>query len=103
MVLTLFAWHQGFGEANPFMLRFLSKPGELLLVKVVAPPFIVWLVPAKLLLPSIGFMLAVIGWNIAGLLEAVAKFCFGEVQSGAKPLLVGVWGCPPDSLLPPLP
>ena len=40
----------------------------MLLSRVVAPLFIAWLVPAKLLLPSIALMLAVTGWNVHELL-----------------------------------
>ena len=71
LLLTLFATQHGFTEMNPFMARLLSRPGELYLVKVVVPLCIVWVVPAKLLLPSIGFMLFVVGWNVKEILALV--------------------------------
>jgi hypothetical protein len=37
----------------------------LLMLKVVGPVSITWLVPAKLLLPSIGLLFGVVGWNLA--------------------------------------
>ena len=69
LMLTLFALQHGFSELNPFMERMLSRPWELFLVKVVAPPSIAWLAPAKFLLPSIGFVLAAMGWNLVALAE----------------------------------
>jgi len=70
LLLTLFAMQLGFSEMNPVMGRLLSRPSELLLAKVIAPPFIAWLVPGRLLLAAIAFMLAVTGWNISGLLTS---------------------------------
>jgi len=71
LLLTLVAMQHGFSEMNPFMARFLTKPMELFLVKVAAPPFIAWLVPSKLLLPSIALVLAITGWNIAELVSSL--------------------------------
>lgn len=71
LVLTLFALQHGFTEMNPFMVRLLSKPAELVLVKVTAPPLIAWLVPSPLLLPAIALTLGVSGWNIASLLTSL--------------------------------
>ena len=67
LLLTLFALQHAFTELNPVMLRFLSRPGELVLAKMIAPPVIAWLVPDRFLLPSIGFLLAVTAWNVSGL------------------------------------
>ena len=71
LLLTLIALERGFTEMNPLMLRLLASPGGLVLVKGVAPLFIAWLMPAKLLLPSIALMLAVGGWNIRELLTSL--------------------------------
>lgn len=71
LLLTLFAVSHGFNEMNPVMSRFLDRSSELLLVKGVAPVFVAWLVPSRLLWPSIGLMLAVAGWNIAQLLTSL--------------------------------
>ncbi len=71
LVLTFLAVGNGFNEMNPFMQRMLVRPAELALVKGVAPLFIAWLVPAKLLVPAIVLMLAVVGWNARELLAAL--------------------------------
>ena len=63
LVLTIYAISRGLSELNPYMQILLTNPLLLLLVKAVAPLFIVWLVPAKLLRPSIAFMVFVTAWN----------------------------------------
>ncbi len=68
---TLYAVNHGFIEVNPFMALLLNRPGELFLVKVVAPLASAWLIPAKLLLPSIALMLLVIGLNARELLTSL--------------------------------
>lgn len=68
LLLTMFALQHGFTEMNPFMIRLLRSPMELFLVKALATPFIAWLVPSLILVPSIAMMLAITGWNITGLL-----------------------------------
>lgn len=68
LLLTLVALDLGYIEMNSYMLRLLSRPPELLMVKGATPVLIAWLVPAPLLLPAIGFMLAVSVWNIGQLL-----------------------------------
>jgi hypothetical protein len=68
LVLTLFAMERGFTEVNPYMVRLLASPESLLLVKVMAPILIAWLVPGRLLLPSIGLMVAVSAWNVGELM-----------------------------------
>ncbi len=71
LVLTLYAVQSGFTEMNPVVLRLLTRPGELFLVKVVVPPLIALLVPARLLLPSVLLMVMVSGWNLASILQLV--------------------------------
>ena len=68
LLLTLYAVDHGFRELNPFVSSLLSRPVELLLIKGIAPIGIAWLVPARLLLPSVCFMFLVVGWNIGALL-----------------------------------
>ena len=68
VVLTLFAMQRGFTEMNPYMAQMLASPQWLLLVKGLVPLIIAWLVPGKLLLPSIGLMGAVSMWNASELL-----------------------------------
>ncbi len=67
LLLTLFALRHGMTEQNPFMIRLLQSPWELGFVKVIAPIFIAWLVPSRLLLLSIVFMTIVAGWNLGQL------------------------------------
>ncbi len=64
VALTFFAVQAGFGEINPIMAGLMASPWKLVLVKGVAPLALAWLLPARLLLPSIGFMLAVALWNV---------------------------------------
>lgn len=71
LVLTLVAIQLGFNELNPLMVRFLSSPEELIIIKVALPPIIALLVPARLLAPSFALMLLVAGWNAAVLLGSV--------------------------------
>ena len=71
LVLTLVAIQLGFNEVNPLMVRFLSRPEELIIIKVILPPIIAWLIPARLLAPSLAFMLLVAGWNGAMPLASV--------------------------------
>ena len=65
--MTLLASQMGLSELNPLMGRLLARPEKLFLVKGVAPALIALVVPGKLLVPAIGFLLAVAAWNIAQL------------------------------------
>ena len=65
--MTLLASQMGLSELNPLMGQLLARPEELFLVKGVAPALIALVVPGKLLVPAIGFLLAVAAWNIAQL------------------------------------
>lgn len=65
LVLTLVSVSNGFREVNPIVAALLDNPGGLFFLKGVVPAFIAWLVPAKLLIPSIGFWILVVGWNLA--------------------------------------
>ena len=67
LVLTLYALHVGYTERNPLFAALQDDPVGLFFLKVVGPVFIAWLVPAKLLLPSIALLCAVIGWNMGEL------------------------------------
>ena len=68
LLVTLLAVGHGFNELNPLMASLLGRPGELFLVKFAPPLFIAWLVPGRLLLPSIGALLLLSAWNIGALL-----------------------------------
>jgi hypothetical protein len=69
--LTLLAVTVGLSEQNPLMRNLLMAPAYLILVKVVAPIFIAWLTPGKLLIPAIVLLGFIIGWDMK---ELVAHF-----------------------------
>jgi hypothetical protein len=67
LVLTLWALENGFVELNPVFRGLQDNLPGLLLMKVAVPLGIAWAVPARLLLPSIALLLAVLGWNLGEL------------------------------------
>ena len=67
LALTLYALSVGHVELNPLVAGLQDRPLGLLFVKVGMPVLIAWLVPARLLLPSIALLFAVTGWNVASL------------------------------------
>ena len=69
LLLTKFAISTGFEELNPVIRGSLDAPAQLLLYKIIIPVIIAALVPAKLLLPALVLLLAVIGWNLKELLS----------------------------------
>jgi hypothetical protein len=68
LTLTLWACTLGAQELNPVMRQILSNPLQLCVIKIFLPVFFAWIVPAKLLLPSIAILCLVISWNIWQLL-----------------------------------
>jgi len=64
LVLTAFAVHAGFYELNPLVRNLLAAPVMLILIKGAIPLFVAWLAPGKLLLPAIGVLVLVVGWNV---------------------------------------
>jgi hypothetical protein len=62
--LTLFALSQGANELNPLMRSVVNSPLQLYGAKIVLPMFLAWLLPGKLLWPSIILLTFVIGWDI---------------------------------------
>jgi hypothetical protein len=67
LLLTLWALDHGFVELNPVFRGLQDNLAGLLLMKVAVPLGIAWAVPARLLLPSIALLLAVLGWNLGEL------------------------------------
>ena len=67
LLVTLYAVNNGYVERNPIFVALQDDPYGLFFLKVGGPTFIAWLVPGKLLLPSVGLMFAVIGWNVGEL------------------------------------
>jgi hypothetical protein len=64
LALTILAIRLGLWELNP-IIRFLIRiPILLVVVKFVLPVLIAWVMPGRLLWPSIGAMAAVVIWNI---------------------------------------
>ena len=72
LALTVFARSQGFSEMNPLMVYLCNVPALLLLVKLALPVAIAWLVPGKLLLPSIALLALAFLWNIKEMLSFLA-------------------------------
>ena len=62
--LTLFALSQGANELNPLMRSVVNSPLQLYVAKIALPVFLAWLLPGKLLWPSIILLTFVIGWDI---------------------------------------
>ncbi|MDW8120124.1 MAG: DUF5658 family protein [Chloroflexota bacterium] len=73
LLLTLWACASGFRELNPFMRILLEWPWALAVIKGVIPLLLGWLVPGRLLLPSIAVLLSVSGWNLAQMVRAGAS------------------------------
>jgi len=66
--LTLFALTIGAHEMNPLMRSLFESPVLMYAAKLVVPMFLAWLLPAKILIPSIGLLVVIVGWNITQLL-----------------------------------
>jgi uncharacterized membrane protein (DUF485 family) len=64
LTLTVLAMYLGFSEMNPFVRYLVNIPVLLLVVKLAIPLLIAWLMPGKLLLPSIALLAIVVIWNI---------------------------------------
>jgi hypothetical protein len=64
LTLTVVAVSYGLTEINPFMRFLIQMPALLLVVKLAIPVIIAWLIPGRLLLPSIGLLGLVFIWNI---------------------------------------
>ncbi len=62
--LTCLAFSLGLKELNPLLLFASHSPFLLVLLKVVLPIFIAWLIPRKLLWPSIAFVAFVVFWDL---------------------------------------
>lgn len=67
IVLTSFALTAGFQEINPVIRASLETPVQILALKLLIPVLIAWLVPARLLIPAIVLLLAIVGFNLAQL------------------------------------
>lgn len=68
LLLTVYAVSNGFYERNPVFASLQDNPMGLFMLKFAGPMAIAWLVPSRLLVPSIALLFAVVGWNAAELL-----------------------------------
>ena len=68
LTLTVVAVSLGFTEMNPVMKYLLQAPALLLIVKLAIPIAIAWLIPGRILIPSIALLARVVIWNIKELL-----------------------------------
>ena len=68
LTLTVLAIYLGFSELNPFVRHLVNIPILLLVIKLAIPLLIAWLIPGKLLLPSIALLILVIVWNVKELI-----------------------------------
>ena len=64
LILTLVAINMGLSEINPLVIYLIQIPALFVMVKLFIPIIIAWILPGKLLLPSIGLLALVIIWNI---------------------------------------
>jgi hypothetical protein len=64
LLLTVLAINLGLSEINPVMRLLIQLPALLLMVKFFIPILIAWLMPGKLLWPSIAMLFMVVVWNI---------------------------------------
>ena len=68
LVLTVLAMYLGLTELNPLMKYMVTIPVLLLVIKLLIPLLIAWVVPGKLLLPSIVLLALAAVWNIKELI-----------------------------------
>jgi hypothetical protein len=68
LALTLVAMSLGFDELNPLVGFLLEIPALLVLVKGVLPLLLAWLIPGRLLWPSIALLAVVAIWNVKELI-----------------------------------
>jgi hypothetical protein len=64
LILTLIAINLGLSEINPLVIYLIQIPALFMVVKVFIPIIIAWILPGKLLIPSIGLLALVVLWNI---------------------------------------
>lgn len=62
--LTTLAISLGLTELNPFVRLLMELPVLLITVKLAIPVLIAWIMPGKLLWPSIALLVAIVLWNI---------------------------------------
>ena len=68
LALTLVAMSLGFDELNPLVGFLLEMPALFIAAKVLLPPLLAWLIPGRLLWPSIALLALVAIWNLKELI-----------------------------------
>jgi len=64
LTVTVVAVAAGFKEINPFMRFLITFPILLITVKLVLPVVLAWLIPGRLLIPSMVLLALVTIWNV---------------------------------------
>ena len=64
LVLTVLAMYLGLWEMNPLVRFLVHVPLLLILIKFIIPIFVAWVMPGRLLWPSIALLGFVVVWNI---------------------------------------
>ena len=64
LTLTILAINLGLSEINPLVRYLIQIPLLLLIIKLAIPVLIAWIMPGKLLLPSIALLALIVIWNI---------------------------------------
>jgi len=64
LLLTVLAMYLGIWELNPLVRFLVHIPILLVLLKVVIPVGVAWIMPGRLLIPSIALLGAAVVWNI---------------------------------------
>jgi len=64
LTLTILAINLGLSEINPLVRYLIQIPLLLLIIKLAIPVLIAWIMPGKLLLPSIALLALIVVWNI---------------------------------------
>ena len=68
LTLSVVAVSLGFTEINPVMSFLIGIPVLLLIIKLAIPVLIAWLIPGRLLWPSIAVLALATIWNIKEIL-----------------------------------
>jgi hypothetical protein len=71
LLLTVVAVFAGFTELNPFVKFLLAVPALLVLIKGILPVIIAWIIPGRLLWPSIAALGVVFALNVKELIVAL--------------------------------
>jgi hypothetical protein len=68
LTLTVLAMNLGLAEINPFIRYIVHIPVLLLVIKLFIPLLIAWIMPGRLLLPSIALLALFAVWNLKELI-----------------------------------